>query len=215
VPEIGNQLRLDSIITVVDAKHILQHLDEVKPQGVENESIEQLAFADRVLLNKIDLVTADEVEKVKSRIAAINTSCEVIPTQNSIVDLDRILNLRAFDLDKIMTMDPEFLRDQEHMHDTSVYSVGILEEGEADLDKLNDWIGTILREMGADIFRMKGVIAIKGKQRRYVFQGVHMLFGGSPQSVWLDGEKKLNKMVFIGRNLDRKALIDGFKSCLV
>jgi G3E family GTPase len=69
--------------------------------------------------------------------------------------------------------------------------------------------------MGADIFRMKGVIAIKGKQRRYVFQGVHMLFGGSPQSVWLDGEKKLNKMVFIGRNLDRKALIDGFKSCLV
>jgi G3E family GTPase len=232
VPKLARVLRMDGIITVVDAKHILQHLEEEKPEGVENESVEQVAFADKILLNKIDLVQPEDLDHVIKRIKSISSTVDIIKTQNSVVDLDKILNIRAFDLcsyffnsllitkltsllARIMDMDPEFLLDQDHEHDQSVSSVGILVEGEADINKLESWIGGILRELGADIFRMKGVIAIKGQAKRYVFQGVHMLFGGSPQLPWQAGEKRVNKMVFIGRNLNRAMLVDGFNACLV
>ena len=103
---------LDGIITVIDAKHITMHIDEIKPEGVENESIEQIAFADRILLNKTDLVTAEELEVVKTRIQSINKSAPIITTLNSEVDLDKILNIQAFDLKRItQDLDPTFLTD--------------------------------------------------------------------------------------------------------
>ncbi len=103
---------LDGIITVIDAKHITQHLDEVKPEGVENESVEQVAFADRILLNKTDLVTPEELEKVKVKIEGINKVAPIIPTLNSEVDLEKILNIQAFDLKRITAdLDPDFLTD--------------------------------------------------------------------------------------------------------
>lgn len=101
--------RLDAIITVVDAKHIIQHLDEEKPEGVENESVEQLAFADRVILNKLDLITEEEKEVVKSRIHAINSSVEIIEASYSRVDPSLLLNIRGFSLDEVMKMEPSFL----------------------------------------------------------------------------------------------------------
>jgi G3E family GTPase len=112
---------LDGIITVVDAKHIIDHLDEVKPDGVENESVEQIAFADRILLNKIDLVDSATLARVRERIASINESATMIPTSWSTVDVAHVMNIRAFDLQRILATEPGFLSpDQEHQHDQSV-----------------------------------------------------------------------------------------------
>lgn len=212
-PKLSLQLRLDSIVTVVDAKHALQHLEEEKPDGVENESVEQIAFADRILLNKTDLVDENGVQRLTKKLREINATVEIIPTVRSVVDLDRIMHIRAFELDKVLDMDPEFLVDQEHQHDQSVTSVGIMHEGEADVDKMNAWLGGLLREKGVDIFRMKGVIAIKGWEEKFVFQGVHMTLDGSAHEKWAEGEKRVSKLVFIGRNLDREELTLSFKAC--
>ena len=160
--EMSVQLRLDAIVTVVDAKHLVPHLDEEKPEGVENEAVEQLAFADRVVLNKIDLADDDELDDVETRIRQINPLPQIIRTQYGKIDLD--------------------------------------------IDRLNEWLGELLRTKGTDIFRSKGILSIADWDERYVFQGVHML---------LDGEERRNRLVFIGRNLDRESLEAGFRSCLV
>merc|ERR1719321_2233767 len=136
-------------------------------------------------------------------------------THQSRVPLEEIVGIRGFSLDRVLEADAEFLSDnQEHMHDSSVSSVGIECDGECELAKLNEWIGKLLREKGADIFRMKGVLAVKGVAQRYVFQGIHMIFGGQPQGDWKDSEKRCNRLVFIGRNLDRGELERGFKATL-
>ena len=213
--EIRTQLKLDAIVTVVDAIHLIQHLDDEKEDGVENEAVEQLAFADRVLLNKIDLVTVAEREEVVRRIRSINANAEIIPTTMSKVDLDQILGVGAFDLNRVLEMEPEFLSDTEHQHDQSITSVGIDCEGEVSVQKINEWLGWLLGERGTDIFRMKGILNMWGDNRRFVFQGVHMLFDGTPGQPWGEGEARRNRMVFIGRNLDREDLERRFKSCLV
>ena len=214
-PEISAQLRLDAIVTVVDAKHLLPHLDEVKPDGVENEAIEQLAFADRVVINKIDLVDADQIAELERRIREINALAPMIHTSHGKVDLDRILDVGAFDLDRVLIDDPNFLDpDAEHQHDATVTSVGIQADGELDIDRLNKWLGKLLAEKGTDIFRSKGILSIAGMDERYVFQGVHMLLDGGADREWRDGEHRVNRLVFIGRNLDRAALERDFRSCL-
>merc|ERR1711959_663651 len=126
-------MKLDGILTLVDAKHIIQHLDEEKPEGVENEAVEQLAFADRVLLNKCDLATEEELVEVEKRIKAINAGVQIKRTKFSEVATDFIMNIKAFDLDKIMAMDDAFLDDNaDHQHDDRVSSVGIDIEGEVE-----------------------------------------------------------------------------------
>jgi G3E family GTPase len=215
--EIAAQLRLDAIVTVVDAKHLLEHLDDVKPEGVENEAIEQLAFADRVVLNKVDLASSDaELIEVERRIREINALAPIVRTSHGKVDLDAILDVGAFDLDRVLADDPEFLDpDAEHQHDLTVTSVGIEATGTVDGDRLNAWLGKLLREKGVDIFRSKGILAIDGLDERYVFQGVHMLLDGQADRPWRHDEPRTNKLVFIGRNLDRAELESGFRSCLV
>ena len=212
--EIAGQLRLDAIVTLVDAAHVLQHLDEVKPEGVENEAVEQIAFADRVVLNKTDLVDEVAIAEVVSRIRAINAPVEVIPAQHAKIDLGQVLDVRAFDLDRVLADDPAFLADAEHQHDLTVTSVGLDLPGELDEDRLNQWLGTLLRAKGVDIFRSKGILAIAGEPQQYVFQGVHMLLDGDFGRQWRDGERRGNRLVFIGRNLDRAALEQGFAACL-
>ena len=211
---------MDAILTVMDAKHLLTHLDESKPEGVENESVEQVAFADRILLNKIDLVTEFEKTEVIRRLQGINAGAAIFETTNSKVDLDQILGIQAFDLQNVLDKEPEFLDpEQEHQHDASVGSVGISLEGECDFARLNEWLSELLQTKGADIFRSKGVLAVIGSPHRHVFQGVHMLlsFGTSAEGVarpWGRDEPRVNRLVFIGRNLDRKELNDSFKKCL-
>ena len=212
--EMAAQLKLDAIVTVVDAKHLLPHLDEEKPEGVENEALEQLAFADRIVLNKIDLADDDELSEVESRFQEVNPLAPIIRTQHGKVNLDAILDVGAFSLDRVLADDPEFLDpDAEHQHDLTVTSVGIEVEGDLDLERLNDWLGNLLRTKGTDIFRSKGILSIAGMEERYVFQGVHMLLDGQPNGTWGEEERR-NRLVFIGRNLDRESLETSFRSCL-
>ena len=208
---------LDGIVTVVDAKHIIQHLDEEKPEGIENESVEQLAFADRIMLNKIDLVDTDGLAEVESRIKSINAFAPITRTQNSIIDPNELINIGAFDLERTLEMDPEFLdTEAEHEHDDRVTSTSYKFVGELNVNKLQAWIGELMREQGEDLFRYKGVLAVKGMDAKFVFQGVHMLFGGEFSEeigLWKEGEERECRFVFIGRDLDPEALQQGLMAC--
>jgi len=211
--EIAGQLRLDAILTLVDARHLGRHLDDAKPEGVENEAVEQIAFADRIVLNKTDLVDEAELDEVIGRIRAINRVAEILPAQYAKIDLGKVLDVGAFDLERALDVDPSFLTDGEHQHDLTVSSVGIELTGDLSIPKLNDWLGELLSTKGADIFRSKGVLAVAGQQNRYVFQGVHMLFEGIDGQPW-GNTARVSRLVFIGRNLDRAALETGLRRCL-
>jgi G3E family GTPase len=213
---IQSKLSLDGILCVVDAKHIIDHLDEEKPEGVENESVEQVAFADRILLNKCDLVNEEQLVEVERRIHMINEKVQIKRCTNSEVDMNFILGIQAFDLDNILEMDDGFLEEnQEHQHDDRVTSVGFNVKGEVDQGKLNDWLGWLLQERGVNIFRTKGILAVQGMSEKFVFQAVHMAFSGAPQRTWQEGEERICKLTFIGKNLDKEELESGFTKCLV
>ncbi len=333
--EMKDSFSLDAIVTVVDAKHVWQHIDD------SDECREQIAFADVLLLNKIDLVTPEELEKLEARVRAMNRTCKILKTRNAETDLGNLLNVRAFDLDAKLEFNENFLQEEvpfewggvfaldageydlvldagpdpaikvlalpispnndeayeaakkeaiitfaedgqvlesgatlpldrtlatlllatdgatykvrveatghyalftqhgpeefnlrltrggealapmrgeayahSHTHDTSVTSVGIVEDAALDPKKFNAWMSTILRTKGVDIFRMKGIIHFKGAEQRFVFQGVHMLFDGKQDRAWKAGEQRRSQLIFIGRNLDRAELNEGFHSCL-
>ena len=332
--EMQEKLQLDSVTTVVDAKHIWQHIND------SDEAREQIAFADVILLNKIDLVTEEELDQLEARIRSMNAAAKIYRTKNTVVEMDKILNVGGFDLDRAMEVDPQFMEPEypfewagvynlsagthelvlqegpdptmkialapvnestdealkaavepvvmvfsddehelsaggtlqpsgqlielnltadelrfdvqidrpgayalftehhpdefqaqlfsngtlvkpvvdrefkpDHEHDDEVTSVGITTPGDLDSDRLNDWIGDLLRTKGLDIFRMKGILSIKDQPNRFVFQGVHMLFDGRPDRPWGD-EPRYNSLIFIGRNLDRAELTEGFEACL-
>jgi len=209
--------RLDGIVTLVDAKHIEQHLDEEKPEGAENEAVEQVAFADRLLLNKTDLVTESDLVRIENRLRDINQFAPIQRCSQAQVAVNSVLNIKGFDLNRTLEMDPEFLNsDAEHEHDQSVSSLSITQPGDVNLQDLQNWMGDLLTEKGADMFRMKGVISVAHASQRYVYQGVHMLFQGmfDDDHVWGTDEIRESKLVFIGKNLDKAALTDGFKACL-
>jgi G3E family GTPase len=207
--------RLDGIVTLVDAKHVEQHLDEEKPEGAENEAVEQVAFADRLLLNKVDLVSAEDIERIEKRLKGINHHAPIVRCEQSSVSVDSVLNIHGFDLKRTLEMDPEFLNtDGEHVHDSSVTSVSISQEGELDLDAMQKWISYLLQEKGTDIFRMKGVLNIKFSEQRFVYQAVHMIFNGNFTDPWEEGEDRESKLVFIGKNLDAKSLQASFAECV-
>jgi len=204
--DVSAKTKLDAVVTVVDAKHISQHWDA-------DEAIEQIAFADIILLNKTDLVTEEELVELEQRIKAMNLMCKIYRTQNSEIDMDAVLGVGAFELDRALQIDPEFLGEDAHEHDDTVKSVAIVEEGELYLPKVNAWISTLLREQGVDIFRMKGILNIKGIDERFVFQGVHMLFDGTRDRLWKPNEQRQSELVFIGRNLNAEQLKSDFLAC--
>jgi G3E family GTPase len=214
--EIRSQMRIDAIVTVVDAKHLPIQLDDTRPGGIAREAVEQIAFADRLLINKVDLVTADAVDDVERRVRDINTSAEMLRTTMSAVELDWVLDVRGFDLANIAERGRELVEGAAHggRHDVDVHSVGIEMDGRVDVERLNRWLGWLLEERGADIFRMKGILDVEGSDERYVFQGVHMLFDGRADRPWRAGEDRRNRMVFIGRGLDRDELVARFRACL-
>jgi G3E family GTPase len=206
---------LDGVITLVDAKHLEQHLDEAKPSGAVNEAAEQLAFADRVLLNKVDLVSEEDLARVEGRIRSINQIAPIQRCQQSTVSVDSVLNVSGFDLKRILEMDPSFLYGGDDVeHDPAVSSLSIVLPGEVDLDDVQRWVQGVLRTQGADIFRMKGVLAIASSEEKFVYQGVHMIFTGEFDSRWGEDEERASKLVFIGKNLDRAVLRAGFTACL-
>ena len=215
--EIVSKYKLDGIITVADAKHITQHLDEEKPEGVENEAVEQIAFADRIMLNKIDLVSEKELEEVETKIKSINRFAPMYHTQNSIIDPANLINIGSFDLEKTLEMDPEFLdTESEHEHDDRVTSTSSKFVGALNVNKLERWIGELMQSKGEELCRYTGVLAVKGMERKFGFQGGHMLFGGgfsSEVAPWKEGETRECRFVFIGRNLDHEELQQGLMDC--
>jgi G3E family GTPase len=206
--DVQAQTKLDAVVTVVDAKHVWQHWDSEEVQ-------EQIAFADVLLLNKIDLVTEAELDQLEQRIRGMNAIAKIYRTRDAVLEMDALLGIGAFDLNQALQIDPDFLSETAHQHDETVGSVAIVESGEVDGDKLNAWLSNLLQTQGADIFRMKGILTIAGEDLRFVFQGVHMLFDGSADRPWRPDETRKNELVFIGRNLDESALKDGFRACLV
>ena len=216
--KVVERYKLDGIITVVDAKHIIRHLDDEKPEDVENESVEQIAFADRIMLNKIDLVDEEQLQLVESRIKSINNFAPIFRTQNSLIEPKELINIGSFDLERTLEMDPEFLdTENEHEHDQRVTSTSARFEGELNVNKLDRWIGELMRDKGEDLFRYKGVLAVKGMDQKFVFQGVHMLFGGEFSEdigLWKEGETRECRFVFIGKNLDHKELEEGLMDCM-
>lgn len=206
--DMQTQLNLDAVVTVVDAKHIHQHWDA-------DEAQEQIAFADVVLLNKTDLVSEADLVDLENRIRSMNAMAKIYRTQDASVEMDSILGVSAFDLDRALEIDPEFLGEDAHEHDETVGSVALTESGEIDGERLNSWLGNLLQTRGPDIFRMKGILNIAGADQRFVFQGVHMLFDGRADRPWKANETRKNELVFIGRNLDEAQLKQEFQACLV
>ncbi|MCY4466678.1 MAG: GTP-binding protein [Chloroflexi bacterium] len=334
--DMQEKLHLDAIVTLVDAKHIWEHIDD------SDEAKEQVAFADVILLNKIDLVAPEDLERLEARIKSMNSMARIYRSRDAVIEMDKILNVGGFNLDRALEIDPKFMEPEypfewsgiyqlnsgtcewvmgegpdpamgaallplanrglaameatlmdavltfsedeqaveagemmrlgkgqynqlvlnesgetvfnfaiqepgyymlftehhpdefearlrgaqsvldpletreykpDHEHDEEVTSVGITVPGDLQLDKLNGWLSELLRVQGPDIFRMKGVLSVRGLDKRYVFQAVHMLFDGRPDRPW-GNEKRHNKMIFIGRNLDRAALEGDFRECL-
>jgi G3E family GTPase len=301
-PTIERIFRVDGILTLVDAKHIEEHLDEVKAEDAVNEAVQQVAFADRILLNKIDLVTKEDIKRIKGTIHSINSYAEVMETQQSKIDLKKILGLEAFSLERVQEIDPDWEPEEEeeectedgctqdhdhghahghehgdackdssctqahdhdhghahghehdakmeeavtckesnctdtghdHSHDhghahksekkprkkhdlSGVGSVGFTLEGNLDSAEFNKFMGELLQKSARDLYRSKGVLSFAGEgDTKFVFQGVHEQIVCQPAlKTWEEGEKRINKMVFIGRNLDKAALETSFKACL-
>jgi len=206
--DMRTQLQLDAVVTVVDAKHIWEHWDA-------DEAQEQIAFADVILINKTDLVTPEQLDELEKRIRTMNVMAKIYRTRNSELEMDALLGIKAFDLNRALSIDPNFLGEDAHQHDETVYSVALVESGAVNGEKLNDWLGELLRTQGTDIFRMKGILNVAGEDNRFVFQGVHMLFEGKRDRPWKPNETRKNELVFIGRNLDEAKLKEDFRQCLI
>ncbi len=239
-PDVAARAKLDSIVTVVDAKHLPQRLKD------STEAEEQIAFADVILLNKTDLVSADELKKIEHAIRHINAFAKIIHSERCKVPLDKILGLGSFDLNEILKHEPDFLGDKDehdhhhghdhaheedchdhdchnpdhhhhhehdHEHDSTITSVSLIEDKPIYADKFDAWMGDLRANKGPDLLRYKGILDIAGSNQRLAIQGVHMMMEGSNLAPWKEGARRQSRLVFIGRKLDEKTLRDGFKAC--
>lgn len=232
---------LDAVVAVVDARHVLERLKDT------DEAEDQIAFADVILLNKTDLVKDEELQAVEAAVRKINPYAKLHKTERCSVGLDAVLNRGAFDLDRILELEPDFLKagdghhhhdhecgpdcdhdhhhhdhqcgpdcDHEHPHhheDThSVKSISF-KTGELDPQTFLRWIGEVTQLEGPKILRLKGILAFKDDPQRYVVQGIHMIIEGNHQREWRSGESRESRLVFIGRDLDEKALEESFMAC--
>ncbi len=205
--DVADRTRLDAIVTVADAVHLDNQL------GEHHEAEEQIAFADIVLLNKTDLVEASGLGRVEDRIRKINPYAKIIRTERCGADLDEVIGLNAFSLDRVLEVEPDFLTsDHDHEHDDDVKSISLVSDAPLDLDKFQSWFGQLLQTRGQDVLRSKGILDFKGETDRYVFQGVHMLMDGAPMGPWPEGRRQ-SRIVFIGRDLEKMGLEDGFAAC--
>jgi G3E family GTPase len=219
--DVKAKAKLDAVVTIADAKHLTARLAD------SPEAQEQIGFADVILLNKTDLVSADELRQVEGRIRAINPHAVIHKTERCAIPLTQVLDRGAFDLDRVLSLDPDFLDGHnhdhnghdhdhdhhDHVHDSSVTSVS-LRAGSLDEKRFFPWIERITQEFGPEILRLKGILSFKDDPERYVVQGVHMIIEGNHQRAWKDGEKRESRLVFIGRNLNEAMLRAGFEGCL-
>jgi G3E family GTPase len=228
--DVRAKTKLDAIVAVVDAKHAVQQLE------TSEEAAEQIAFADVILLNKTDLVGRDELAAIEHQVRAVNPAARLHRMTRGDIELEKILNLGAFDLDRITEIDPHFLPDHEcddacahqdhdhghehgHAHDhdhvaaSGISSVALATEKPIDPQKLLPWLNALTQARGPDILRLKGIFAFPDEPKRFVVQGVHMIVEGDVQRDWREDEKRVSRLVFIGRNLDRAELESAFAAC--
>jgi G3E family GTPase len=205
--DIGGYYLLDSILTVVDAKHGGQTLDEFR------EAQEQVGFADRILLSKTDLTADDENQKLIKRIKKMNPRAEVKKVNFGNVPIEEVLDIRGFNLNAILELDPEFLADTHHDHHDEVDSFVFRSDKPFNGDKLEQFLSGMIQVYGPDLLRYKGVLWMKGKPQRVVFQGVHMMMGGDIGKPW-GKDKKQSVMVFIGKKLPKDLFLAGLEECL-
>ncbi len=232
--DVRAKTKLDAIVTVVDAKHVLHQLEN------SEEAAEQIAFADVILLNKTDLVSKEDMTAIERQLRAVNATARLHRMSRGDIPLDAILNLHAFDLDRITEIDPHFLpdhacddacahhhehdHDHEHGHDhhhherdhvaaAGISSISLSTDKLIDPQKLLPWLNDLTQQRGPDILRLKGIFAFPDEPKRFVVQGVHMIIEGDTQRDWRPDEKRSSRLVFIGRNLDRAELERAFVAC--
>jgi G3E family GTPase len=206
--EIGNYYLLDSIITLVDAKHAPKQLDEF------HEAQEQVGFADRILLSKTDLTKEEDTEVLIKRLKKMNPRAPIKKVHFGDAPLEEVLDIRGFNLNAILELDPEFLTDIDHEHHDEVESFVFRSAKPFDGAKLEQFLSGMIQVYGPDLLRYKGVLWMKGNPRRVVFQGVHMMMGGDLGKPWAKADKKGSVMVFIGKRLPKDLFIAGLEQCL-
>jgi len=205
---IRREFQLNAIVTVVDAKHIRQHLDN------STEAQEQIAFADLLLLNKQDLVAPEEMDSLEATVRGLNQSARIFRTKNSDIDISLLLDMKGFGLEQKLESDPDLFTGN-HDHTPFVSAVSVVEPGDLDGLKVSHWFRSLLTELGPSILRMKGILNLRGDPDQFVFQGVYSMFEGRPGRRWEKEEERLNRLVFIGWELDKKKMVEGFKGCRV
>ncbi|MBN9050771.1 MAG: GTP-binding protein [Rhizobiales bacterium] len=230
---VGEKTKLDAVVTVADAKWLKERLKDAP------EAKNQIAFADVILLNKTDLVTPEELRDVEARIRGINPYAVLHRTERSNVDINAVLGRNAFDLDRILEIEPQFLHGDDHhhhdhnhdhhhdhdhdhhhhdgmkhYHDEHMQSVALKTDKPLNPDKFFPWVQNLVATDGPSILRSKGILAFKDDPERFVFQGVHMILDGDHQRPWKDDEKRESRIVFIGRDLPEQKIREGFESCV-
>jgi G3E family GTPase len=232
---VGRRTKLDAVVTVADAKWLNERLKDAP------EAKNQIAFADVVLINKTDLVSSEELSEVEARIRGINPYAKLHRTERAKIPLDAVLGRHAFDLDRILELEPDFLgadnsdhhhdHDHDHhhgdedghahahgglkhYHDEDMQSIALHTEKLLDPDKFFPWVQDLVQKEGPNILRCKGILAFKDDEERFVFQGVHMILDGDHQRPWKTSEKRDSRIIFIGRNLPVKLITEGFESCV-
>jgi G3E family GTPase len=235
--EIAETFLLDSILTLVDAKHAPLQLND------RQEARRQVGFADQIFISKADLVSAQELDALQHRLKHMNPRAPQKAVHFGEVTLAEVFDLRGFNLNAKLDIDPDFLKDDthdhhdhdhdhdhgdhcdhpshqgeqghHHHHDDDVKSFVFRSEKAFDPAKLEDFLGAIVNIYGPRMLRYKGVLNMKGTDRKVIFQGVHQLMGSDLGPIWADGEQKLSKMVFIGIDLPQDILLQGLEQCLV
>ncbi|MFZ0123287.1 MAG: GTP-binding protein [Xanthobacteraceae bacterium] len=227
---VGAKTKLDAVVTVADAKWLKDRLRDA-PE-VKN----QIAFADVILINKTDLVADADLREVEARIRGLNPYATIHRTERCAVPLPEVLGRGAFDLDRILDIEPQFLeRDDDHdhdhdhgdghhhahehgglkhYHDEEMQSLSLKSDKPLNPDKFFPWMQELVANEGPNILRCKGILAFKDDPDRFVLQGVHMMLDGNHQRPWKNGEARESRLVFIGRNLPEEAIRQGFEGCL-
>lgn len=236
--EISGYYKLDAVITVVDAKHGMETLDR------QEEAQKQAGFADRILVSKKDLVSDEEYQALRARLLRINPRAPITPVHFGETDLQALLDISGFNLNTILDIDPDFLAEEHpdaahshhhhdhegecgehcghdhghhhhHAHQDEIGAFVFRSNRAFDPERLEEFLGGIVQVYGPDLLRYKGILFLKGINRRMLFQGVHMMMGAEPGKPWLSGEKPSTKIVFIGRKLPQEIFKRGLEQCLV
>ncbi len=201
---IRGEFQLNGVVTVVDSKHVWQQIDH------STEAREQIAFADLVLLNKMDLINPEDLQELEYKMRVLNGAARICQTRNADVDISTVLDLRSLALEAKAQNHPD-----DHRHTEDISTVSVVMPGDLDGLKVSRWFRDLLTEFGPKIMRMKGILNLRNDPDQFVFQGVHLLFEGRPGRQWAPGEERINRLVFIGRELDRDKITGGFNNCLV